>query len=140
MTPMIHRTFKQGDLVLIAVILSIALLILGARWVLGSSEATVNPTGNYHATIKVDNKIYKTVELTAETQYVEVQTSRGYDRLKIHDYGIEVIESDCPQKICFTFGQITKPGDVIICLPLRMIIEIGGQAPDSQTEIDAEVY
>lgn len=140
MTSMIHRTFKQGDLVLIAVVLSIALLIIGARWIMGSSEATVKSTGHYYATIKVDNEIYKTVELTSETQYVEVRTSRGYDQLKIHDYGIEVVESDCPQKICFTFGHITKPGDVIICLPLRMIIEVEGHAPESETEIDAEVY
>ncbi|WMT39572.1 hypothetical protein RE628_19495 [Paenibacillus sp. D2_2] len=79
---MIHRTFKQGDLVLIAVVLSIALLIIGARWIMGSSEASVKPSGHYYATIKVDNKIYKTVELTSETQYVEVKTSRGYDRLR----------------------------------------------------------
>ncbi|WP_277469256.1 MULTISPECIES: NusG domain II-containing protein [unclassified Paenibacillus] len=54
-------------------------------------------TGTY-ASIRIDNKLYKEIELTDEPQVIKVQTKRGYDILKVHDRGIEVevIESDCP--------------------------------------------
>ncbi|MGG3456230.1 NusG domain II-containing protein [Paenibacillus rhizolycopersici] len=111
---------------------------MGARWLTNDSETKTNEDD--YATIRVDNKVFITVKLTAEPQIIEVKTETGYDILKVHDKGIEVIESDCPQKICFTFGLISKPKEVIICLPLRMLIEVNGtdnSNPDS--EIDAYV-
>ncbi|MEK4511050.1 NusG domain II-containing protein [Paenibacillus anaericanus] len=134
---MIVHKFKKGDIVLIAVILLFALIFMGIRWLQDTDQSYIN--GNYSATIKIDNEIYKTVELTTETQYVEIRNDRGYDILKIRDNGIEVVESDCPQKICFTFGLITKPRETIICIPMRMVIEINGTPVDTDNEIDVIV-
>lgn len=131
---MIVHKFKKGDIILIAVILLFALIFMGVRWLQDANQSYNN--GKYSATIKIDNEIYKTVELTTETQYVEIRNDRGYDILKIHDNGIEVIESDCPQKICFTFGLISKPRETIICIPMRMVIEINGTPVDTEDEID----
>lgn len=134
---MIVHKFKKGDIVLIAVILLFALIFMGIRWLQDTDQSYIN--GNYSAMIKIDNEIYKTVELTTETQYVEIRNDRGYDILKIRDNGIEVVESDCPQKICFTFGLITKPRETIICIPMRMVIEINGTQVDTDNEIDVIV-
>lgn len=134
---MIVNKFKKGDIILIAVILLIALIFMGVRWL--QDRTQIKNSGNYSATIKIDNEIYKTVELTTETQYVEIRNDRGYDILKIHDNGIEVVESDCPQKICFTFGLISKPRETIICIPMRMVIEINGTSVDTDDEIDVIV-
>lgn len=129
---------KKGDLILIGCIVSLAILLMGARWLTHDSDTTTDQDD--YATIRVDNKVFKTVKLTDEPQIIEVKTEIGYDILKVHDKGIEVIESDCPQKICFTFGLISKPKEVIICLPLRMLIEVNGSDhsnPDN--EVDAYV-
>ncbi|MEO3946884.1 NusG domain II-containing protein [Gorillibacterium sp. CAU 1737] len=94
-----------------------------------------------YATIHVEGQVYKTVMLTKEPQLIEVRTDKGYDLLRVKENGIEVIESDCPEKVCFTFGRITKPHQVIICLPLRMNIEITGPASSAdETGIDAVSY
>lgn len=134
---LLQLKFNRADLILIVVIVFIATLFLFGRWL--NNESHSKEADHYYATITIDNEVYKTVELTAETQYIEVRTENGYDILKIHNYGIEVIESDCPQKICFTFGFITQPNESIICLPLRMIIEINGGSNDTDDEIDAVV-
>lgn len=134
---MIVNKFKKGDIVLITVILLLAGGLMGLKLLQNDNQSNIN--GNYSATIKIDNEIYKTVELTTETQYVEIRTDHGYDILKIHDKGIEVVESDCPQKICFTFGLITKPRETIICIPMRMVIEINGIPIDTGNEIDVIV-
>lgn len=133
-----EHNLKKGDLILIGCIVLLAILLLGARWLTNDNDTTTNQ--DYYATIRVDNKVFKTVQLTDKPQIIEVKTETGYDILKVHDKGIEVIESDCPQKICFTFGFISKPQEVIICLPLRMFIEVKGSdssIPDN--EIDAYI-
>ncbi|MGG1614508.1 NusG domain II-containing protein [Paenibacillus phoenicis] len=135
---LMNHKLKKGDLILIVCMILLATFILGARWL--TNDAVTNMNEDYYATIRVDNKIFKTVKLTDEPQIIEVKTERGYDILKIHDKGIEVIESDCPQKICFTFGLISKPKEAIICLPLRMFIEVdGSEKNNAENEIDAYV-
>lgn len=80
----------------------------------------------------------KKVKLTNETQIIKVKTERGYDILKVRDTGIEVIESDYPQKVCFSFGLISKPSELIICLPLRMIVEVESNTPQSISDGDVD--
>lgn len=135
---MFSQKLKIGDLVLILSIILISVILLGVLKL--KAESTGSPSKSIYATIKIDNKVYKTVQLTEEPQLIEVRTDRGYDILSVHDKGIEVIESDCPEKICFSFGLITKSNETIICLPLRMVIEISGQQEDStEDEIDVIV-
>lgn len=126
---------KRTDLMLVLAVLIIAGILLAVQ----SSVFTAASTDNPYAIITINNEIYKKIKLTAEAQIVEVRTDHGYDILKIHDYGIEVVESDCPDKVCFTFGFIRRPHQTIICLPLRMRIEIQAGPAEPQSDIDAWV-
>lgn len=128
--------FKKGDYILIAVLLVVAVAIHGFYAFQKSPEEI--PRGETYAQIKVNGEIYQTVKLTQETQMIKIRTKRGYDLLRVRDFGIEVVESDCPEKICFTFGHIRKSNEEIICLPLRMHITIVGGEP-SDDELDAIV-
>lgn len=128
---------KKGDCILISMVLLVAAMIYVIHAWLPSPDEV--PSGEAYAQIQVDGEIYKTVKLTKETQWIEIKTNRGYDLLRVRDYGIEVMESDCPQKICFTFGHVTKPNEVIICLPLRMYITIISDTPGETDELDAIV-
>lgn len=131
-------TLKKGDLILIISVVLVAGYFIGLKG-LTNDDPESTGAGKY-ATIRVDNEIIKTVKLTREPQTIEIKTDQGYDILKIRDEGIEVIESDCPQKICFTYGLISNPQEVIICLPLRMIIEVHDLGEKSgDDEVDAYV-
>ena len=44
-------------------------------------------------------------------------------------------DADCPDKVCVKTGKIKKPGQTIVCLPHRTVIEITGDNAD----IDAAV-
>ncbi|WP_232697375.1 NusG domain II-containing protein [Brevibacillus daliensis] len=128
---------KKGDFILIIILLIVATLIYVGFMINRASIDKIS-AGESYAHIQVDGEIYQTVKLTKETQWIEIQTSNGYDLLRVRDYGIEVVESDCPQKICFTFGHITKLSEEIICLPLRMYITIISDIP-IDNELDAIV-
>lgn len=130
---------KRGDMVLISVLLVAALIFLVPRW-LGGSESEKNHNIPLTATITVDGQLYKTVELTEEEQIIEIKTDHGLNILKVHDYGIEMIEADCPDKVCLSFGFVDKKNQSIVCLPHKVLVELEGTSGGvDQDETDAVV-
>lgn len=130
---------KRGDLVLISVVLVAALIFLVPRWMDGNNSEK-NHKNPLTATITVDGQVFKTVELTKEEQIIEIQTDHGLNILKVHDYGIEMIEADCPDEVCLTFGFVDKNNQSIVCLPNKVLVELEGPTGgESQDEADAVV-
>ncbi|WP_040951557.1 NusG domain II-containing protein [Gorillibacterium massiliense] len=133
----ITNQLKIGDYLLIGCLLVTAsVYIFHEKMHLWGNSGSV---GEPYAIISVDGKPDQTVELTEEERYIEISTSRGYDRLRVRNNGIEVVKSDCPEKICFTYGLIQKPGETIICLPLRMVVTIKSTGKPVQNQVDAVV-
>ncbi|WP_068782849.1 NusG domain II-containing protein [Paenibacillus phocaensis] len=125
---------KRGDILLIGLIVAVALVFLVPRWLDDSSENNHN-NGERVARITVDGKLFKTVQLTGEEQTVDIETEYGSNILKVHDYGIEMIDADCPDKVCLTFGFIDRNGGTIVCLPHKLMVEVvstgGGEDVDA---------
>lgn len=113
---------KRADILLISVILIAALAFLIPRYI--GSDSKGGEGKELVANITVDGKLYRTVKLTKEEQTIDIRTERGYNILKVHDYGIEMYEADCPDQVCLGFGFITKPKQTIVCLPHRVMVEI----------------
>ena len=44
--------------------------------------------------------------------------------------GLCVLESDCPNQDCVRSGVISKPGQSLVCLPARIVIELQGGSGD----------
>ncbi|MGM1047210.1 hypothetical protein SAMN05661091_5356 [Paenibacillus uliginis N3/975] len=130
---------KRGDLVLISVVLAAALIFLVPRW-LDGKDSEKNHNNPLTATITVDGQLFKTVELTEEEQIIEIKTDHGVNILKVYDYGIEMIEADCPDEVCLSFGFVDKKNQSIVCLPHKVLVEVeGASGGESQDEVDAVV-
>ncbi|BFH60035.1 MULTISPECIES: NusG domain II-containing protein [Paenibacillus] len=123
---------KRGDLLLISAVLLAAVLLMVPKWIQGSTESEKNHNNALTAVIKVDGKVYRTVNLTQEEQTIEIKNDHGYNLLKVHDYGIEMIDADCPDQICLSFGFKSRKGDSIVCLPHRIIVEIEGEGGEGE--------
>lgn len=125
---------KSGDRILILVVAIVTIVLIAIHY-----WPSDNPTqGPLYANISIDGKLLQKIELTNDIQEFEIKTDRGYDLLRVSEFGIQVVASDCPQKICMSYGQINKPGEIIVCLPNRMLVEIIGSNP-SDIQIDAIV-
>lgn len=48
----------------------------------------------------------------------------GYNTLVIKDGQVSISEADCPEQVCVNTHWITSPGETIVCLPHRLIVEI----------------
>ncbi|GGF93576.1 hypothetical protein GCM10010912_43180 [Paenibacillus albidus] len=127
---------KRADVLLISIVLVAALAFLAPRWFSGNDDKG-GPGQNLVANVTVDGELFRTIQLTKEEQTIEIRTDRGYNLLKVHDYGIEMYEADCPDEVCLGFGHITRPKQTIVCLPHRVLVEIASSA--GEDEVDAYV-
>lgn len=65
-----------------------------------------------------------------EPRKVTVKGGFGDVRILIEDRHVSVREAECPNKVCVRTGRRSQAGDVIVCVPNRVIIRIlGKQAP-----------
>ncbi|MBS5886443.1 MAG: NusG domain II-containing protein [Clostridium sp.] len=119
--------FKKLDFVIIAVLMVLSFLpeiILGASIGKGYN--------NTYAEITIAGKIYKTIPLSEHKgeETIEVKTKDGLNIIKVKDNKIGIIEADCPDKVCMNPEYIEKPGQSLVCLPHRVMIEIKGKIDD----------
>lgn len=114
---------KKNDYILIAVIVIIAaalFLIFGNIW--NGSAATVEVT--------VNGKKSGTYSL-AENQEIKIN---GTNVLVIRDGKADMVEADCPDKLCVRQKPISKEGESLICLPNKVIVTVAG---GEKNELDA---
>lgn len=117
--------FRKGDwLILLAVVL-LALLVLSFIF-LPKSEKKV-------CIITQNNVIMTTVDLE-ETKHQTLTLDGDYkNTVVIEDGRVCMAHSDCPNQLCVDTGWIHAPGQSIVCLPNRVVIEI---VSDRAGEVD----
>ncbi len=71
------------------------------------------------------------------TKSVEIDTGYGYNVLEITNKGARMIESSCPDKTDVQCGEISKPGQMIVCIPNRVSVKILGK---EKLNIDKVTY
>lgn len=107
---------RKKDFILIFVV---SLIIAGAFGV----NYFVNTKNVDSIEIYMDNKLYKTYDIN-DKEEIKVKSKEGYNIVKIHDKGVEIIEASCPDKVCIHQGFITKSSESIVCLPNKVHIKI----------------
>ncbi|WP_427338969.1 NusG domain II-containing protein [Caloranaerobacter sp. DY30410] len=70
---------------------------------------------------------------------IDIRTQYGYNKIEIGDGKVRVIDADCPDKLDVKQGWISKPGEIIVCLPHKLTIEIVGEN-ETDDEIDDISY
>ena len=106
------KTFKKADIIILtaAVAISAALIFL---------LPAVLKTGTV-AVISVNNKEYGEYPLNKD-----VTIKLPGNTVIIKNGAVRMESADCPLGVCQAHAPITKKGESIICLPNRVIVEIG---------------
>ena len=100
------------------------------------SKKTVNDIILVTAVLLVAGSIYMYTALPLNSnKVIELGTERGNNKIIINDSTVWMEDADCPDKVCVKTGKIKNPGQTIVCLPHRTVIEITGDNAD----IDAAV-
>lgn len=112
-------------LILFIVIVAVALVFYGRSR--GTGDKVI---------VTVDGTEYGTYSLQKD-QEVEIRIDGTVTNLLvIKDGYADVIDADCPDKLCVNMKAISKDGESIVCLPNKVLVEIDGT---EQAQIDTMV-
>lgn len=117
-----NTKLKIGDFIVIIIIL---IASFGIFFISNNRINTTN-NGEKYAVIYVNGKEIDRVKIGNENAGKElpINTEFGYNKLLFSEDGVRSIEASCPDKIDVKQGFIYRPGETIVCLPNRMVVEI----------------
>lgn len=124
--------FKLGDLFIVALVIVVGLSML---WYYKSNINKKTETTKY-VSIQVDGKEIRKLKLDENMngEKLEIKTEFGRNLLEFTSDSVRSVEADCPDKLDVLQGAITMPGETIVCLPNRLVVEI--ITDDGTSEID----
>ena len=108
---------NNSDLRLIIILLFIILMLLISRILL-----TQGSSG--YALVTKDNKELIRLPLDTDTTYPIEGTNGEYNLLHIENGSAYITDASCPDKICEKKGRISHTGEMIVCLPNKVVVSI----------------
>ena len=121
-----RQIFKIKDVILLAILLIVAIV---AFFIIHSK-----PNKNLEAVIVKDNQTYKIINLNEVEQPYQINIDGSIPVIiSVEKNSIYFKNSECPDKICVNTGRLSKAGDIAVCLPAKVSIELRG----NQKEFDS---
>jgi hypothetical protein len=71
-----------------------------------------------------------------QPRQVSLEGPLGITKVDIDDGRVKVISSPCPNKTCIRMGEARQAGDLIACVPNRLIIRIEGKNIEEEPGYD----
>jgi hypothetical protein len=109
---------KKKEILIFAIIFVIAatsILIMELRQTSDTKTLLITVDGEEYKRIPVD---------TATNASFTIETEYGYNNVVIVNGAVDVVSADCKNQVCVNTKEATKAGDIIVCLPHKVVIEI----------------
>jgi len=125
---------KKIDIIIIAGILVLSLLSFAVI-----SHFQNNAADDMQVVIKDNGQVIKTYSLrptTDETFFYQVDDEENV--VTIIDGTVSVSEANCRDQICVHTSAISKPGEIIVCLPHKFTVEIASSTISAELDSISE--
>ncbi len=113
----ILKVITLGDKILVGLLIALGVLSLVALDHFRAPGARV--------IIEVDGQIVHQSDLSA-TEEVTLTGPIGRTVVRVHQRSARVSYSDCPEKVCVKTGKIHRAGEMIVCVPNKVVVKIEG--------------
>jgi len=88
------------------------------------------------AVVEVNGKVYGEYSLQEKSgKTLEIRTEFGYNKIEIKNGSLSITETSCPDGLEMKAGSIQKSGEMLVCLPNRLVAYIRGEK-----EVDGFAY
>ncbi len=105
-----------GDAVLLMLMLGAVAASVAGRWRSAPGASAV---------VEVDGSVVQTLNLQHPGR-VSVRGVLGSVVVEIREGGVAVVAAECPNHVCVRTGRRSRAGDVIVCVPNRVVVRIPG--------------
>lgn len=102
--------------------------------------AQQSTTGERYVVITEDRQVLHDIRLAdiSEQRQIPIESEDGqYNVVEVSADGVVMSDANCHDQICVRSGKILAPGETIICLPHKVIIEI--TAEDNADNVDVDI-
>ena len=111
------KRLSKTDLIFIVILF--ACLILGAVWFY-----TVFSEKGGQVQITVDGEVYGIYDLSVEQEIPICIEEKTTNILVIKNGVADMVEADCPDKLCVHQHSISRNGESIVCLPNKIVVQV----------------
>ncbi len=116
---------NKNDIILIIILIVITTTLF--------LTLNINSNPSDYAYVYYENDLIKEIDLNINNTYV-VNGYNGEVIIEVNNKQIRVNEENSPYNICSNQGYISKSNQQIICLPNKIVIEIGGNELDTEVK------
>lgn len=114
------RAFTRGDVVVLSGALALVLGLYVLLW---------HPEGHgAEAMVLVEGKNWARLNLFYD-QDLHVPGPLGESHIQVRDGAVRFVDSPCPTKLCVHQGWLKQGGEVAVCLPNRVTVQIAASDP-----------
>ncbi len=124
---------KKKDFILIAIVLATAAVLAIAA---GLHKGKTAGETQLYADVRVDGKVQYSYPLN-EDRTETIDNEYGTNYFEIKDGQVNMIEANCPDGYCELQQKISDVGDMIVCLPHHLIIEISDHSNTDESPENA---
>ena len=107
--------------------LNLIIAILVVSGLLSAIFYAVNRKSAAQVLVTVDGQAVAALDLNKDTDMIINGYGGSTDHLVIKDGYASITEASCPDKVCVRTGKIHKTGELIVCLPNRVVVSIEGE-------------
>ncbi len=127
----IMKIMKRLDVIIIGVLLVISFI----PYLMFKNNPKNVDTSKVYAVVTINGEVLAEIDLSAkkDDEFL-IETTAGNNKVVVHDGAISIVEADCSDGVCVYQGSASKPGDMIVCLPHRVIIEVVGKSNNTNDE------
>ena len=86
--------------------------------------------------ITLDGAVYAAIPLDEDTVFTIEDGKGGYNVIQVENGTVRVSEANCSNQVCVNTGTVSHTGEVIACLPHRLILSVSS----GNEEVDAIAY
>lgn len=114
-----NKKKRKHDILLGLILLSVASILFVIDLTNVSSD-----TGNKKIVVSVDGKKIAEYPLKKDATYELSGSHLGTNTLVIKSGKAYISEANCPDKQCMKQGKIERAGEMLVCLPNRVVVKI----------------
>ncbi|MBE6036192.1 MAG: NusG domain II-containing protein [Clostridiales bacterium] len=120
--------FKKWDILLAAVLV----LLIGASWLLFLPQNGAGPEA--YALVQVNGEDRGRYPLSEDTAFT-VEWDGHRNLVEIRNGKVSVTEANCGNGQCIKMGEIDSAGEMIVCLPNKMVITVESEGPQQGPDV-----